>query len=75
MVGPTGAKIVPFANVGDSSTISGVNITLDDSASGLISGGSPLTSGTIHVNFVDGQHQPGLPGSSAYGYGGKLRRH
>jgi hypothetical protein len=46
LVGPTGTAIVPFANVGDMSTISGVNITLDDAGNGLIPGGSPLTNGT-----------------------------
>ena len=36
LVGLTGAAIIPFAAVGDGSTIGGVNVTLDDSASGLI---------------------------------------
>ncbi len=47
LVGPTGVAIVPFANVGDGSTISGVNITLDDAAASLLPSGSPLTSGTF----------------------------
>jgi len=47
LVGPTGAKIIPFAGVGNNSTISGVNITLDDAASSLLPVGSPLTSGTF----------------------------
>jgi len=54
LVGPTGAAIVPFASVGDSSTIGGVNITLDDSASSLIPGGSPLTSGTYKPTSITG---------------------
>ncbi len=54
LVGPTGAEIVPFASVGDGSTISGVNITLEDSASGLIPGGSPLTSGSYQPTSITG---------------------
>jgi hypothetical protein len=54
LVGPTGAEIVPFANVGDSSTVGGVNITLEDSASGLIPGGSPLTSGSYKPTSITG---------------------
>jgi hypothetical protein len=54
LVGPTGAQIVPFASVGDSSSISGVNITLDDSASGLIPGGSPLTTGSYQPTSITG---------------------
>ena len=54
LVGPTGAKIIPFASVGDGSSISGVNITLDDSASGLIPGGSPLTSGSYQPTSITG---------------------
>lgn len=54
LVGPTGAEIVPFASVGDGSTISGVNVTLDDSASGLIPGGSPLTSGSYKPTSITG---------------------
>jgi hypothetical protein len=54
LVGPTGAQIVPFASVGDSSTIGGVNVTLDDSASGLIPGGSPLTSGSYKPTSITG---------------------
>ena len=54
LVGPTGAKIIPFASVGDSSSIGGVNITLDDSASGLIPGGSPLTSGSYQPTSITG---------------------
>ena len=54
LVGPTGAKIIPFANVGDGSTIGGVNITLDDAASGLIPGGSPLTSGSYQPTSITG---------------------
>ena len=46
-MGPTGAAIVPFANEGDVSPISGVNITLDDAAGTLLPSGSPLTSGTF----------------------------
>ncbi len=45
LVGPTGAKIVPFASIGDSSSINNVNVTLDDSASSLIPSG-PLNSGS-----------------------------
>ena len=54
LVGPTGAAIVPFAAVGDGSTISDVNVTLDDTASSLIPGGSPLTSGTYKPTSITG---------------------
>ncbi len=54
LVGPTGAAIIPFAAVGDGSTISGVNITLDDTAASLIPGGSPLTSGTYKPTSITG---------------------
>jgi hypothetical protein len=54
LVGPTGAKIIPFASVGDSSSIGGVNITLDDAASGLIPGGSPLTTGSYQPTSITG---------------------
>jgi hypothetical protein len=54
LVGPTGAAIIPFASVGDGSTISGVNITLDDAASSLIPGGSPLTTGTYKPTSITG---------------------
>ncbi|MGA6982751.1 MAG: Ig-like domain repeat protein [Candidatus Sulfotelmatobacter sp.] len=54
LVGPTGAKIIPFASVGDGSTINGVNITLDDTASNLIPGGSPLTSGSYKPTSITG---------------------
>jgi hypothetical protein len=54
LVGPTGAAIVPFAAVGDGSAISGVNITLDDAASVLIPGGSPLTSGSYQPTSITG---------------------
>jgi hypothetical protein len=54
LVGPTGAQIIPFASVGDSSSVSGVNITLDDAASGLIPGGSPLTSGSYQPTSITG---------------------
>ncbi|HEY6768254.1 MAG TPA: choice-of-anchor D domain-containing protein [Candidatus Sulfotelmatobacter sp.] len=53
LVGPTGAKIIPFASVGDSSAVSGVDITLDDAASGLIPG-SPLTTGTYQPTSTTG---------------------
>lgn len=56
LVGPTGAAIIPFANVGDGSTIGGVNITLDDTASSLIPGGSPLTSGTYKPTSITGSN-------------------
>jgi hypothetical protein len=56
LVGPTGAEIVPFASVGDGSTISGVNITLDDSASGLIPGSSPLISGSYKPTSITGNN-------------------
>jgi hypothetical protein len=48
------AQIIPFASVGDGSTISGVNVTLDDAASGLIPGGSPLASGTYQPTSITG---------------------
>lgn len=54
LVGPTGAAIVPFASVGDGTSIMGVNITLDDSASSLIPGGSPLTSGSYKPTSITG---------------------
>jgi List-Bact-rpt repeat protein/Big-like domain-containing protein/centrosomal CEP192-like protein/HYDIN/CFA65/VesB family protein len=54
LVGPTGAAIVPFASVGDATTISGVNIVLDDAAATLIPGGSPLTSGTYQPTSITG---------------------
>jgi hypothetical protein len=54
LVGPTGAALIPFASVGDGSTISGVNITLQDSASSLIPGGSPLTSGSYKPTSITG---------------------
>jgi methionine-rich copper-binding protein CopC len=54
LVGPTGAQIIPFASVGDSSTIGGVNVTLDDTASSLIPGGSPLTTGTYKPTSITG---------------------
>ena len=54
LVGPTGAAIVPFAKVGDGSTIGDVNVTLDDTASSLIPGGSPLTSGTYKPTSITG---------------------
>jgi hypothetical protein len=54
LVGPTGAAIIPFAAVGDGSTINGVNVTLDDSASSLIPGGSPLVSGTYKPTSITG---------------------
>jgi hypothetical protein len=54
LVGPTGAAIIPFASVGDGSTIGGVNIVLEDSASGLIPGGSPLTSGSYQPTSITG---------------------
>jgi hypothetical protein len=54
LVGPTGAEIIPFASVGDGSTISGVNITVDDTASGLIPAGSLLVSGTYQPTSKTG---------------------
>jgi len=54
LVGPTGAAIVPFAAVGDGSTISGVDITLDDTASTQIPGGSLLTPGTYKPTSITG---------------------
>jgi hypothetical protein len=54
LVGPTGASIIPFAAVGDGSTIGGVNITLDDGATNLVPGGSPLVSGTYKPTSLTG---------------------
>ncbi len=54
LVGPTGTAIVPFASVGDGSTISGVNVTLDDAAASLIPGGSPLTTGSYKPTSITG---------------------
>jgi hypothetical protein len=54
LVGPTGAALIPFAAVGDGSTINGVNITLDDNASSLIPGGTPLVSGSFRPTSITG---------------------
>jgi hypothetical protein len=54
LIGPTGAKIIPFASVGDGSTIAGVNIVLDDAAASLIPGGSTLVSGTFMPTSITG---------------------
>jgi hypothetical protein len=61
LVGPTGAQIIPFASVGDSSTISGVNVVLDDAASSLIPGGSPLTSGSYLPTSITGSTSLAFP--------------
>ena len=61
LVGPTGAAIIPFAKVGDGTTIGGVNITLDDAASSLIPGGSPLTSGTYKPTSITGSQSLVFP--------------
>jgi uncharacterized repeat protein (TIGR01451 family) len=61
LVGPTGAQIIPFANVGDSSTVSGVNIVLDDAASSLIPGGSPLASGSYKPTSITGSTSLAFP--------------
>jgi hypothetical protein len=53
LVGPTGAQIIPFAGVGNASTIGGVNITLDDAAADLL-GSSTLTSGTYKPTSMTG---------------------
>ena len=61
LVGPTGAAIVPFASVGDGSTISGVNVTLDDAAASLIPGGSPLVSGSFKPTSITGSTSLAFP--------------
>ena len=54
LVGPTGAALVPFAGVSNGSTISTLNVTLDDAASSFIPTGSPLTSGTFKPTSTTG---------------------
>jgi len=54
LVGPTGAQIIPFANIGDGSTISGVNVTLDDAASSPLLAGVPLSAGTYRPTSLTG---------------------
>jgi hypothetical protein len=54
LVGPTGAQIIPFASVGDGSAIAGVNVVLDDAASSLIPGGSPLVNGSYKPTSITG---------------------
>jgi hypothetical protein len=54
LVGPTGAALVPFAKVGDGSTISDLNIVLDDAAASLIPGGSLLVSGSFKPTSITG---------------------
>ena len=61
LVGPTGAAIVPFASVGDGSTISGVNITLDDAAATLLPGGSPLSTGSFRPTSLTGNNSLVFP--------------
>jgi len=54
LVGPTGAALVPFASVGDGSSINAVNIVLDDAAGSQLPGGSPFTSGTFKPTSITG---------------------
>ena len=68
LVGPTGSTIVPFANIGNNSTISGVNVTLSDSASSLLPSGTALTSGTFKPSaFTTGLSFP-APAPATFGY-------
>ena len=47
LVSPSGKKFVPLANAGDSSSISGVNVTLNDAAANTLPSGTPLTGGSF----------------------------
>ncbi len=68
LVGPTGSTIVPFANIGNNSTISGVNVSLSDSASSLLPSGSTLTSGTFKPSaFTTGLSFP-APAPATFSY-------
>ena len=62
LVGPAGAEIIPFASVGDTSTISGVDITLDDAAAGQLPAASALTSGTFQPTSLTGGTTLAFPG-------------
>ena len=75
LVGPTGAQIIPFASVGDGSPINGVTITLDDSGSSLIPGGSPLTSGTFKPTSLTGATSLVFPAPAPLDQRGRLRGH
>jgi|GEM_PF-1292574 len=52
LVGPTGAKFVLLGNVGGSSAIGGVTLTLDDAAGSLLPDTGPLATGTFKPSFV-----------------------
>lgn len=47
LVGPTGEKVRMMADVGGSTSVSGVNITLDDRAASFLPDNSALTTGTF----------------------------
>jgi hypothetical protein len=47
LVSPNGKLFVPFANAGDTSSISAVNVILDDAAASPLPGGTPLANGTF----------------------------
>lgn len=52
LVGPTGVQIVLLGNVGGSSAINSVTVTLDDAAASLLPDVGPLTTGTYKPSFV-----------------------
>ena len=54
LVGPNGKQFVPFANAGDTSSISAVNVMLSDSAGNALPSGTPLTSGTFKPGSFTG---------------------
>ena len=54
LVGPNGKQFVPFANAGDTSSISAVNIVLSDSAANGLPSGTPLTNGTFKPGSFTG---------------------
>ncbi len=68
LVGPTGAAIVPFANIGNSASISGVNIGLDDSASSLLPSGTTLTSGTFKPSAFTSSLSFPAPAPATFSY-------
>ncbi len=68
LVGPTGATIVPFGGIGDNSTISGVNVTLSDSASSLLPSGTALASGTYKPTSRTPDLSFPAPAPTTFGY-------
>ena len=53
LVGPTGATLVPFARIGNNTSISGINVSLDDSAAVALANSSTQTSGTFKPSAFD----------------------